>query len=129
MAGGIVGGQGFVVNASMVRADASRQKGVASSADLNSEGASRAVDEYLAVLDDAAFGAVPEVPPKLGARLGQDDAAGRAGEKRGAQPSLDQAHRMADGGGAHAEFRSREAAAPGNGEDHRQVRQQVPVHS
>jgi hypothetical protein len=49
----------------MIRADASRQKGAASAADLNPQGASRAVDEYLAVLDDAAFGAATEVPPKF----------------------------------------------------------------
>ncbi|MGG5890653.1 transposase [Falsiroseomonas sp. HC035] len=65
MAEGIVGGQGFVVDASMIRADASRQKGAASAADLNPEGASRTVGEYLAVLDDAAFGAATEVPPKF----------------------------------------------------------------
>lgn len=65
MAEGIVGGQGFVVDASMIRADASRQKGAASATDLNPEGASRAVDEYLAVLDEAAFGAATEVPPKF----------------------------------------------------------------
>jgi IS5 family transposase len=62
---GIVGGQGFVVDASMIRADANRQKGVGSPADLNPEEASRAVGEYLAVLDDAAFGAATEVPPKF----------------------------------------------------------------
>jgi transposase len=65
MAEGIVGRQGFAVDASTVRADASRQKSVDSAADLNPEGASRAVDEYLAVLDDAAFGAATEVPPKF----------------------------------------------------------------
>jgi len=65
MAEGIVGGHGFVVDASMIQADASRQKGAASAADLNPEGASRAVDEYLAMLDDAAFGAATEVPPKF----------------------------------------------------------------
>jgi transposase len=65
MAEGIVGGEGFVVDASMIRADASRQKGVASSADLNPEDASRAVGGYLAVLDDAAFGAATDVPPKF----------------------------------------------------------------
>ena len=65
MAEGIVGGEGFVVDASMIRADASRQKGTANAADLNQEGASRAVGEYLAVLDDAAFGAATEVPPKF----------------------------------------------------------------
>jgi len=65
MAEGIVGGQGFVVDATMIRADANRQKGVASPADLNPEEASRAVGEYLAVLDDAAFGTATEVPPKF----------------------------------------------------------------
>lgn len=65
MAEGIVSGEGFVVDASMIRADASRQKGAASVADLNPEGASRAVEEYLTVLDDAAFGAATEVPPKF----------------------------------------------------------------
>jgi transposase len=65
MAEGIVGGQGFVVDASMIRADASRQKGVASAADLDMQRAGRAVGEYLAVLDDAAFGAATEVRPKL----------------------------------------------------------------
>jgi len=65
MAEGIVGGEGFVVDASMIRADASRQKGAANPGDLNPDGASRAVDEYLAMLDDAAFGAATEVPPKF----------------------------------------------------------------
>jgi transposase len=65
MAEGIVGGQGFVADAGMVRADADRQRGVASSAELDPENASRAVTEYLAVLDDAAFGAATDVPPKF----------------------------------------------------------------
>jgi hypothetical protein len=65
MAEGIVGGEGFVVDASTIRADASRQKGAASAADLNPDGASRAVEEYLTVLDDAAFGAATEVPPRF----------------------------------------------------------------
>lgn len=65
IAEGIVGGQGFAVDASMVRADASRQKGVASPEKLDPQDASRAVTEYLAVLDDAAFGAATDVPPKL----------------------------------------------------------------
>jgi transposase len=65
MAEGLVGGQGFVVDASMIRADANRQKGVARTEELDPGDASRAVDEYLAVLDDAAFGAATEVPPKF----------------------------------------------------------------
>ena len=65
MAEGIVGGQGFAVDASLIRADAHRQKGVASQDELDPENTTRAVTEYLAVLDDAAFGAATEVAPKF----------------------------------------------------------------
>ena len=65
MAEGIVGGEGFAVDASMIRADAHRQHGVATSADLDQQNTTRAVNEYLAVLDDAAFGAATEVAPKF----------------------------------------------------------------
>ena len=65
MTEGIVGGQGFAVDASMIRADAHRQKGVASRDELDPEDTTRAVTEYLAVLDDAAFGAATEVAPKF----------------------------------------------------------------
>jgi transposase len=65
MAEGIVGGEGFAVDASMIRADAHRQHGVATSADLDQQDATRAVNEYLAVLDDAAFGAATDVAPKF----------------------------------------------------------------
>jgi transposase len=64
MAEGLVGGEGFAVDASLIKADANRQKGVEGSKGLSPETASRAVDEYLAVLDDAAFGAATEVTPK-----------------------------------------------------------------
>ena len=64
MADGIVGGAGFVVDASMIRADGHRQHGVTTSADLKLQDATRAVNEYLAVLDDAAFGAATDVAPK-----------------------------------------------------------------
>jgi transposase len=62
---GLVGGQGFAVDGSLIKADASRQKGVEGSAGLPPEAASRAVQEYLAVLDDAAFGAATPVTPKF----------------------------------------------------------------
>ena len=62
---GLVGGEGFAVDASLIRADANRQKGVEGSKGLPPEMTSRAIDEYLAVLDDAAFGAPTEVPPKF----------------------------------------------------------------
>ena len=65
MTEGIVGGEGFAVDASMIRADAHRQSGVASPEELDPEKASRAVDEYLTVLDDAAFGAATEVAAKF----------------------------------------------------------------
>jgi transposase len=64
MAEGLVGGEGFAVDASLIKADANRQKGMEGSKGLPPEIASRAIDEYLAVLDDAAFGAATEVTPK-----------------------------------------------------------------
>jgi len=61
---GLVGGEGFAVDASLIKADANRQKRLEGSKGLPPEMASRAIDEYLAVLDDAAFGAATEVTPK-----------------------------------------------------------------
>jgi transposase len=65
MAEGLVGGEGFAVDASLIRADANRQRGVDGLQGLPPEISNRAVDEYLAVLDDAAFGGATEVTPKL----------------------------------------------------------------
>jgi transposase len=65
MAEGLVGGDGFAVDASLIKADANRQSGVEGPQGLPPELSSRAVDEYLAVLDDAAFGAATEVVPKF----------------------------------------------------------------
>ncbi len=64
MAEGLVGGEGFAVDASIIKSDASRHHGVDGSAGLPPEATSRAVQEYLAVLDDAAFGAATPVTPK-----------------------------------------------------------------
>jgi transposase len=65
MAEGLVGGEGFAVDASIIRADASRHRSaVDGAAGLPPEAAGRAVEEYLAVLDDAAFGAATPVTPK-----------------------------------------------------------------
>ena len=64
MTKGLVGGEAFAVDASMVVADAHRQRGVASSGELALT-SNRVVTEYLAVLDDAAFGAATPVEPKL----------------------------------------------------------------
>jgi len=62
---GLVGGESFAVDASLIKADANRQKGIEGDKGLPPEAAGRAVDEYLAVLDDAAFGAATEVTPKF----------------------------------------------------------------
>lgn len=58
---GLVGGEGFAVDGSLIRADANRQRG---HAELSSHASSRAVREYLDVLDDAAFGSATPVVPK-----------------------------------------------------------------
>jgi transposase len=62
---GLVGGEGFAVDASLIKADASRQKGIEGDKGLPPQASGRAVEEYLAVLDDAAFGAATEVTPKF----------------------------------------------------------------
>ena len=62
---GLVGGEGFAVDASLIKADANRQKGIEGEKGLPPKATGRAVQEYLAVLDDAAFGAATEVTPKF----------------------------------------------------------------
>src|SRR3954464_2508095 len=61
----LVGGEGFAVDASLIKAEANRQKGIEGEKGLPPEVTSRAIDEYLTVLDDAAFGAATEVTPKF----------------------------------------------------------------
>lgn len=65
IAEGLVGGEGFAVDASMIKADANRQRSVPGSEGLPPEAASHAVREYLAVLDEAAFGGATPVTPKF----------------------------------------------------------------
>ena len=60
---GIVGGEAFAVDASMIAADAHRRRSVAKVEDLVPT-SSRAVEEYLSVLDDAAFSGATPVEPK-----------------------------------------------------------------
>ncbi len=59
-----MGGEGFAVDGSLVRADVNRQHAVGSADALPDPATSHAVREYLAVLDDAAFGGATPVPPK-----------------------------------------------------------------
>src|ERR1700677_968786 len=63
MTEGIVGGEAFAVDASIIVADAHRRRGVAKAEDLVPP-SSRAVAEYLSVLDDAAFSEATPVEPK-----------------------------------------------------------------
>src|SRR5689334_11609255 len=62
---GLVGGEGFAVDASLIKADANRQNGVEGEKGLLPQATSRAIEEYLAVLNDAAFGAASEIVPKF----------------------------------------------------------------
>ena len=61
---GIVGGEAFAVDASIIVADAHRRRSVAKVEDLVPT-SSRAVAEYLSVLDDAAFSGATPVEPKV----------------------------------------------------------------
>src|ERR1700729_3766705 len=60
---GIVGGEAFAVDASIIVADAHRRRSVGKVADLDPT-SSRAVAEYLSVLNDAAFGGGTPIEPK-----------------------------------------------------------------
>jgi transposase len=68
IAAGLVGGEGFAVDASLIMADANKQRSIPGtqwSKELDAQAVSRATKEYLATLDDAAFGAASEVTPKF----------------------------------------------------------------
>jgi transposase len=84
MAEGLVGAEGFAVDASLIAADANKQCSVPSK-DWNPEelkkDAARAAREYLATLDDAAFGAASPVTPKFISR--SDPAAQWTGAHKG----------------------------------------------
>jgi transposase len=84
IAAGLVGGEGFAVDASLIAADANKQRSI-SGKDWDKNGApekaSRAVQEYLATLDATAFGAASDVTPKFVSR--SDPAAQWTGAQRG----------------------------------------------
>ena len=68
MAEGLVGADGFAVDASLIAADANKQRSVPSdewNLEEIKDRACRAAHEYLATLDDAAFGAASPVTPKF----------------------------------------------------------------
>jgi len=65
---GLVGGRSFAVDASLIEADANKQRSIPGSdwnKQRNLDTASRAVRDYVETLDDAAFGAASEVVPKF----------------------------------------------------------------
>ena len=65
---GLVGGEGFAVDASLIEADANKRRSISGSEwnrEVDPQRASRAVNEYLATLDDAAYGAATQVVPKF----------------------------------------------------------------
>lgn len=68
MAEGLIGGEGFAVDASLIQADANKQRSVRGDKWRIEEiptDAGQAVRDYLAHLDDAAFGAATTVTPKF----------------------------------------------------------------
>lgn len=65
IAEGLVGGEGFAVDASMIKADANRQRSTPGDDWRPPDDPGHAVREYLAVLDDAAFGGATPVVPKF----------------------------------------------------------------
>src|SRR5260370_13075882 len=65
---GLVGGEGFAVDASLIEADANRQRSIPGKEwhkERDPTASNRAVTQYLATLNDAAFGAATEVEPKF----------------------------------------------------------------
>ena len=65
LAQGLVGTEGFAVDANLIAADANKQRSVPGTEWEAKDDACRSVQEYLAVLDDAAFGAASPVTPKF----------------------------------------------------------------
>src|SRR3974390_1218557 len=68
IAAGLVGGEGFAVDASLIEADANKHRSIPGAQwnkNIDPGRAHRAVKEYLATLDDPAYGAASEVTPKF----------------------------------------------------------------
>src|SRR5580704_15986431 len=72
IAAGLVGGDGFAVDASLIEADANKSRSVAgaewNARNIDPQAASRAAKDYLATLEDAAYGAASSVIPKFVSR-------------------------------------------------------------
>lgn len=83
IAEGLVGGDSFGADASLIKADASRYAKVERADWLVPEAITRATQEYLDTLDDAAFGAATPVEPKA---LSPSDPAARYTGANGDRP-------------------------------------------
>ena len=81
---GLVGGEGFAVDASLIRADANKQRSAEASEPVDWDELARtrrSVREYLDTLDEAAWGGASEVTPKFVSR--SDPAAQWTGALKG----------------------------------------------
>ena len=81
---GLVGGEGFAVDASLIRADANKQRSADASEEVDWDDLARtrrSVREYLDTLDEAAWGAASEAKPKFVSR--SDPAAQWTGALKG----------------------------------------------
>ena len=81
---GLVGGDGFAADASLIKADANKQRSAAAADEVDWHclaATRRSVQEYLEVLDDAAWGGASEVKPKFVSR--SDPAAQWTGAMKG----------------------------------------------
>jgi len=84
MAEGLVGGDGFAVDAGLIRADANRQRSADGAEDVDWKELAttrRSVREYLDTLDEAAWGAASDTRPKFVSR--SDPAAQWTGAHKG----------------------------------------------
>jgi len=80
----LVGGEGFAVDASLIKADVNKQRSAAASEQVDWEGLAetrRSVRDYIDTLDEAAWGAASEVKPKFVSR--SDSAAQWTGALKG----------------------------------------------
>lgn len=81
---GLVGGEGFAVDASLIRADANKQRSAEASETVDWDALARtrrSVRDYLDTLDEAAWGAASEAQPKFVSR--SDPAAQWTGAMKG----------------------------------------------
>jgi transposase len=84
IAEGLVGGEGFAVDASLIKADANKQRSAEASEPVDWDDLARtrrSVREYLDTLDEAAWGAASEAKPKFVSR--SDPAAQWTGALKG----------------------------------------------